>query len=59
MRIIYKCLNVYPFEYTDFEVSGKVGYPSTGLTTPITWMVSVTSAIDRPKSMPQLPHNQM
>ena len=26
----------------------------TGLTTPITWMLSVTTAIDRPKSAPQL-----
>ena len=26
-RIIYKFLNVYPFDYTAFAVSGKVGYP--------------------------------
>ena len=35
-----------PFDYMAF--SGKVGYPLTGLTTPIAWMLSVTSATDRP-----------
>ena len=31
-RIIYKFLNVYPFDHTAFAVSGKVGIPWTGLT---------------------------
>ena len=35
-----------------FAVSGKVGYPWTGLTIPIVWMLSVITAIDRPKSVP-------
>ena len=42
-----------PFDYMDVAVSGKVGRPLTGLTTPIAWMLSVISAIDRPKSVPQ------
>ena len=37
-RIIYKLLNVCPFYYTSFAVSGKVGYPYTGLTTPVRWL---------------------
>ena len=28
-------LNVCPFDYTTFAVSGKVGYPLTDLTTPV------------------------
>ena len=58
-RIIYKFLNVCPFDYTAVAVSGKVERSETGLTTPIAWMLSVTSAIDRPKSVPQLPCNRM
>ena len=27
-----------PFDYTVFEVSGKVGIPYTGLTTPVWWL---------------------
>ena len=34
-RIIYKFLNVCPFDYTAFAVSGKVGIPLSGLTTPV------------------------
>ena len=34
-RIIYKFLNVCPFDNTAFAVSEKVGYPLTGLTTPV------------------------
>ena len=34
-RIIYKFLNMCPFDYTAFAVSGKVGYPLTGLSTPV------------------------
>ena len=45
-RIIYKFLNVCPFDYTAFAVSGKVGYPLTGLTTPVWWLITPT---DRPK----------
>ena len=37
-----------------FAVSGKVGIPSTSLTTRIEWMLSVANSIDRPKSIPQL-----
>ena len=33
-KIIYKFLNVCPFDYTAFAVSGKVG-PANRLTTPI------------------------
>ena len=47
-RIIYKFLNVCPFDYMAFEVSEKVGYPLTGLTTPLGCLVSPT---DRPKSV--------
>ena len=36
-----------------------VGRLSARLTTPIAWILSVTSAIDRPKSVPQLPYNRM
>ena len=42
-------LNVCPFDYTAGAVSGKVERSLTVLTTPIAWMLSVTSAIDRPK----------
>ena len=34
-RIIYTFLNVCPVDYTAFAVSGKVGYPLTGLITPV------------------------
>ena len=37
-RIIYKFLNVCPFDYTAFGVSGKVGIPYTSLTTPVGWL---------------------
>ena len=37
-----------PFDYTAFEVSEKVGYPLTGLTTPLGCLVTPT---DRPKSV--------
>ena len=48
-----------PFDYTVFTVIGKVGYPLTGLTTPFAWMLSLTTAIDSPKSAPQLLYNRM
>ena len=51
--------NVCPFDYTALAVSGKVWYPLTGLTTPIAWISSVTSAIYRPKSVPQLLYNRL
>ena len=38
--------NVCPFDYTVVAVSGKVECSLTGLTTPITKMMSVTSAIE-------------
>ena len=34
-RIIYNLLNVCPFDYTAFVVSGKVRNPFTGLITPV------------------------
>ena len=34
-RIIYKFLNVCPFDYTAVAVSGKVERSKTGLTTPV------------------------
>ena len=37
-RIIYKFLNVCPFDYTAFAISGNVGIPLTGLTTPVGWL---------------------
>ena len=40
-------------------VSGTVERSLTGFTTPIAWLLSVTSAIDRPKSVPQLPCNRV
>ena len=57
-RNIYKFLNVCPFDYTAVSVSGKVGRPSTGLTNPIAWVLSVTIAVDCPQSVPQLPCNR-
>ena len=33
--------NVYPFDYTAFTVSGKVGIPLTGLTTPLVSLSSL------------------
>ena len=42
-RIIYKFLNVCPFDYTAFAVSGMVGIPLTGLTTPVGWQLTVLS----------------
>ena len=47
--IIYKFLNVCPFDYTAFAVSGKVGIPLTGLTTS-NW-VAIVTPIDRHKSV--------
>ena len=38
-RIISKLLNVCPFDYTAVTVSGKVGYPLTGLPTPVGWLL--------------------
>ena len=37
-RIIETFLNVCPFDYTSISVSGKVGTPPTGLTTPVRWL---------------------
>ena len=37
-RIIYRFLNACPFDYTAVAVSGKVGIPLTGLTTPFGWL---------------------
>ena len=37
-RIIYNFLNVRPSDKTAFAVSGKVGIPLTGLTTPVAWL---------------------
>ena len=39
MRIIYTFLNVCPFNYTAFAVSGKVGTPLTGLSTSVRWLL--------------------
>ena len=36
--IIYRFLDVCPFDYTAFAVSGKVGIPLTGLTTKVGWL---------------------
>ena len=36
---LFKLLNVYPFDYAAFVVCGKVGYPETGLTTPVGWLL--------------------
>ena len=57
-RIINTFLNVCPFDYTAVAVSGKVEHSLTGLTTPIAWMLSVTFAIDRPKSVLKLSYNR-
>ena len=59
-RIIYIFINGYPFDYTAFKVSGKVGVPLTGITTQIEWMYvcSVAIFIDRPQSVPQLLYNR-
>ena len=40
---------VCPFDYKAFAVSGKVGIPSTGLTTPVGWLSLPQT--DRPKSV--------
>ena len=48
-----------PFDYTTVAVSGMVELSLTGLSTPIAWILSVTSAIYRPKSVPKLPYNRM
>ena len=37
-KIIYKFLNVCPFDYTAVAVSGKVERSLTGLTTPVGWL---------------------
>ena len=52
-------LNVCHFDYTTVAVSRKFERSLTGLATPIAWMLSVTSANDRPKLVPQLPYNRM
>ena len=41
-------LNLCPLDYMAFAVSGKVGYPLTGLTIPI--LMGVVIPTDRPKS---------
>ena len=41
-RIIYKCLNVCPMDYTAFAVSGKVMIPLTGLIIPVWCFVNPT-----------------
>ena len=51
-------INVCPFDYKAFAVSGKVGIPLTAFNTPIEWMLSVAISIDRPKSVPQLNCNR-
>ena len=38
-RIIYKFLNVCPFDYTAVAVSGKVERSEAGLTTPVEWQL--------------------
>ena len=48
------CIFVCPFDYTAVAVSGNVGIPLTGLTTPIKWMLFVVIFIYSPKSVPQL-----
>ena len=59
-RIIYKFLNVCPFDYTIFAVSGKIGIPKIGLTTPVVTVgscrysictVAVVTPSDHPKSV--------
>ena len=35
----YNFLNVYPFDYTAFVVSGKAGLSLTGLTTLVGWLL--------------------
>ena len=40
-RIIYKYLNVCPFDCTAVAVSGKVERSLTGLTTPVGWLLSL------------------
>ena len=59
LHFIYKFLDVCPFDFMAVAVSGKVGYPETGLTTQIAWMFSVTTAIDRPKAVSQLLCNRI
>ena len=38
-RIIYKCLNVCPFGYTDVAIGGKAELSETGLTKPVGWLL--------------------
>ena len=45
-----------PFDYTVDAVSWKVKRSLTGLTTLIAWKLPVTSAIDRHRSLSQLPY---
>ena len=56
--INYTFLNVCPFTYKAFAVSGKFGIPLTGLTTPTEWMLYVIILIDRPRSVLQLLRNR-
>ena len=48
-RIIYKFLNVCPFDYTAFAVSVKVECSYTSLTTPVGF--TTVTQTDRPKSV--------
>ena len=38
-RIVNKLFNACPFDFTTFAVSGKVGIPLTGITTPVRWLL--------------------
>ena len=38
LSVIYKFLNVFAFNKIAFAVSGKVGIPIIGLTTPVGWL---------------------
>ena len=49
-KIIYKFSYACPFDYTDFVVSGKVGYPFNSRFNHTSWMEDVTST-DCPKSV--------
>ena len=37
---MYTILNVFPFDYTAFAVSGQVGIPLTGLAKPMKYILS-------------------
>ena len=44
-KIMYNFSIVCPFDYTLFVVSGKVGMPSTGITTPVGWLSLLKQAV--------------